>query len=1130
MTINVTPTVGLPVFTAGATTICQDAADEVYTATSTNTTGITFSVSPSTAGTINGSSGVMNWDAAFSGTATIIASAAGCNGPRTSSRIVTVTPSVSLPVFTSGATTLCQDAANMNYTATATSTTGITYSVTPSGAGTINSSTGLMNWDAAFSGTATITASAAGCNGPKTSSRVVTVTPTVGIPVFTAGATTVCQDAANETYNAAATNSTSIAYSVSPSGAGVINASSGVMNWDATFSGTATITATAAGCNGPRTFSTNVIVYPLPTVAAITGPNSVCIGSPITLVNLSPGGVWSSSNTSVATVNNSGLVEGIAVGNVMISYSITNVNGCKRTVTYSVTVNSTIVTVEPSGPITLCRGASVTLSATGANSYTWSPVDGLSIATGPTVIATPEATTTYLVTGTGSNGCKNTASVTITVNQRPEGIMSSDPAVCSGKNSGTVSLTIADGSTVLGWESSTNGGTSWSPYIPSVDQYTTTYENLTQTTVYRALLQLNGCQGYSSIGIIPVNNVLKPIVTTSATVTCLNTAVQLNASGYGQPPFPVEDFQNANPAGWSGDDAAANNEDPNSNWALTTNGKVFNGRHYNSQAPPTNSKFLIVTGITDEADHNATLTAPPFSLVGTINPTLSFYTALNFNAGTTGIVEISTDGGITFTTLITYTGPRDFGNTNNGWVNVTYSLVPYINQPDVRIRFNYTGTAGSNWGLDNIGIISSFQPIVYHWTPLDHMTPSTGDTPDVTILPDVGLHEYCVTSTTAAGCESESVCITINVLPLPVCNITGTDYPVCPSSVNSFTAPDGMNRYAWTILGNGRITAGANTQNVTVTAGIGCGLPFTVTLTITDTNGCISTCSKTVMVEDVTPPIIMCPAINAQYPMNNGSNYYTAVGTEFNATATDNCTIISITHNLSYSSSTTLEGYHFPLGSTTVTWTAIDACGLSSTCQIIITVIDDQPPLITCPPAITVQCAQDVPSPYISYAAFVAAGGFATDNNQIYPALFSVFGNDVITNHSCVNRYTITRTYQITDLSGNSARCTQTITVNDQIAPVITCPANQVFCETQDNSFIIPSLAATDNCGGAVNIAFVITGATERTGSGNDASGHFNTGTSTISWTVTDVCGNLSTCIITVTINPIPRTSAIYHK
>ena len=64
---------------------------------------------------------------------------------------------------------------------------------------------------------------------------------------FHGGTVTVCQDAVNSTYTATAANSTTIAYSVSPAGAGVIDAVSGVMDWDAAFFGTATITATSTG-------------------------------------------------------------------------------------------------------------------------------------------------------------------------------------------------------------------------------------------------------------------------------------------------------------------------------------------------------------------------------------------------------------------------------------------------------------------------------------------------------------------------------------------------------------------------------------------------------------------------------------------------------------------------------------------------------------------------------------------------------------------------------------------------------------------------------------------------------------------------------------------------------------------
>jgi hypothetical protein len=77
-------------------------------------------------------------------------------------------------------------------------------------------------------------------------------------------------------------------------------------------------------------------------------------------------------------------------------------------------------TVTASGGATLCEGESATLTANGASTYSWSPTSGLSPTTGTPVTATPGVgTTVYTVTGTDSNGCQNTATVTVIVNPRP---------------------------------------------------------------------------------------------------------------------------------------------------------------------------------------------------------------------------------------------------------------------------------------------------------------------------------------------------------------------------------------------------------------------------------------------------------------------------------------------------------------------------------------------------------------------------------------------------------------------------------------------------------------------------------------------------------------------------------------
>ena len=97
--------------------------------------------------------------------------------------------------------------------------------------------------------------------------------------------------------------------------------------------------------------------------------------------------------------------------------------------------------------------------------------------------------------------------------------------------------------------------------------------------------------------------------------------------------------------------------------------------------------------------------------------------------------------------------------------------------------------------------------------------------------------------------------------------------------------------------------------------------------------------------------------------------------------------------------------------------------------------VDDQTaPVITGIPAnVTVSCASAVP-------AFDDAAVVATDNCA---GAVTISHADVITPGSCVNRYTIARTYTATDVCGNSSFQVQTITVDDQTAPVITgIPAN----------------------------------------------------------------------------------------
>lgn len=85
-----------------------------------------------------------------------------------------------------------------------------------------------------------------------------------------------------------------------------------------------------------------------------------------------------------------------------------------KTVIFSVYPLPT-VTVSPTAS-TVCNRTPVTLTASGASSYTWSPVTGLTPSTGATVVANPTVTTIYTVTGSTTLGCSATATTTVTIN------------------------------------------------------------------------------------------------------------------------------------------------------------------------------------------------------------------------------------------------------------------------------------------------------------------------------------------------------------------------------------------------------------------------------------------------------------------------------------------------------------------------------------------------------------------------------------------------------------------------------------------------------------------------------------------------------------------------------------------
>ena len=149
-------------------------------------------------------------------------------------------------------------------------------------------------------------------------------------------------------------------------------------------------------------------------------------------------------------------------------------------------------------------------------------------------------------------------------------------------------------------------------------------------------------------------------------------------------------------------------------------------------------------------------------------------------------------------------------------------------------------------------------------------------------------------------------------------------------------------------------------------------------------------------------------------------------------------------------------GNIFPIGTTNIIWRVTDGAGNTASAIQTITVVDNEPPTITCPGNIAVKCASDVPDVDISSVT-------ATDNCLAVISHVS----DVISGQTCANRFTLTRTYKATDVGNNTAACSQVITVYDDIPPQITgfsVSKQSLWPPNHTMRDITLNYAASDNC------------------------------------------------------------------
>jgi gliding motility-associated-like protein len=181
----------------------------------------------------------------------------------------------------------------------------------------------------------------------------------------------------------------------------------------------------ASGC--ADTSRVRVFVQPAPPADA-GADVAICTGSS-TQLSASGGSTYNWS--PVNGLSDPTLADPVAnpQADALYFVTVTDANGCTAADSVQVTVLP-LPLVDAGEDQALCRTEGIPLMGSGAITYTWTPVTGLSDPSVADPIASPDVTTTYLLTGSDANGCLNTDEVTITVTQLPAATVEAPPSIC----------------------------------------------------------------------------------------------------------------------------------------------------------------------------------------------------------------------------------------------------------------------------------------------------------------------------------------------------------------------------------------------------------------------------------------------------------------------------------------------------------------------------------------------------------------------------------------------------------------------------------------------------------------------------------------------------------------------------
>jgi uncharacterized repeat protein (TIGR01451 family) len=289
----------------------------------------------------------------------------------------------------------------------------------------------------------------------------------------------------------------------------------------------------------------------------------------------------------------------------------------------------------------------------------------------------------------------------------------------------------------------------------------------------------------------------------------------------------------------------------------------------------------------------------------------------------------------------------------------------------------------------------------------------------------------------------------------------------------------------------------------------------TVIFTVTDGSNNTATCEVVINVVDDEGPEMMCVDNTTFNDSENSASEcaHTVVGDGLDPSVVDECgSVSSLTHDYaSAPDNTTLDGAEFPVGITTVVFTATDNSGAMSTCEVVITVVDNIDPSIICAPDFTINAGDNANCTHVHMDDNLDPIGIIENCEALGVTITHDYDPLNSVSNTTLNGATFPLgvhviTWTVEDAAGNTSTCNITVTIDDTTAPdCVDQGVIDISIQVGEVITITEALLTTpyiDNCS-ATSITF-----------DPDTITCDNGGTYNVTATVSDASGNSSDCPI----------------